>query len=77
MLVPSWRVAWPRRVLAALGYTGDVFEMHDPLAASFVTAHAAVDSPDALLPGFKTAWRDFVIERGGEHTRGMLVVDRR
>ncbi|KZV84551.1 nucleoside hydrolase [Exidia glandulosa HHB12029] len=69
-------LARPRRVLAALGYSGDVFEMHDPLAAYMVTMHAAQES-DVLLPGFRTTWRDFVIERAGEHTRGMFVVDKR
>ncbi|EJD43942.1 nucleoside hydrolase [Auricularia subglabra TFB-10046 SS5] len=67
-------LARPRRVLADLGYTGDVIEMHDPLAAYFVVKHAAADN---LLPGWKTVWRTFLTERTGEHTRGMLVVDRR
>ncbi|KAF9518893.1 hypothetical protein BS47DRAFT_1413108 [Hydnum rufescens UP504] len=87
-------LARPREVLASLGLTGDVFEMHDPVAAYFVIDHARSSSELglegtsggsnsderpcwALRPGWETTIRRFVIERKGEWTKGMCVVDRR
>jgi inosine-uridine nucleoside N-ribohydrolase len=52
----------------------DAMEMHDPLAIWY-----AIDNAD--LPtgsnGWETEQRDFKIERNGEITRGMCVIDRR
>lgn len=77
----------PRRILASLGLTEDTFAMHDPLAAYFVIDHARSDGASAesdeglprasLRPGWQTTTRKFVIERKGEWTKGMCVVDRR
>jgi hypothetical protein len=84
----------PREILASLGLTGDVLEMHDPVAAYFVIDHArssselglegtngGSDSDErpcrALRPGWETTIRRFVIERQGEWTKGMCVIDRR
>ncbi|KAF8321440.1 putative hydrolase [Cantharellus anzutake] len=65
-----------RRVLTAWGYTGDLFGMHDPLAAFFVIDHAEIRGLD-LKVGWATKKREFIIERTGELTKGMCVVDRR
>jgi len=65
-----------RHVLAAWGDTTDMFEMHDPLAAYFVIEHGDLDGMN-LKPGWTTAKRSFMIERTGEFTKGMCVVDRR
>ncbi|KAH7090866.1 nucleoside hydrolase [Auriculariales sp. MPI-PUGE-AT-0066] len=65
----------PRRVLKLLGYP-DVMEMHDPLAAYVVLAHVAVTGPQ-LLDGWVVERRTILVERVGEHTRGMFVTDRR
>ena len=65
----------PRKVLKLLGYP-DAFEMHDPLAAYFSLMHAGVGTGE-LLDGWITEKRSFMVERVGEHTKGMLVVDRR
>ena len=68
----------PRIILRAFGLMGDVFEMHDPLAAWFVIQHAEAGiAGTELRDGWETTRRDFVIERTGEWTKGMCVVDRR
>lgn len=74
-----------RVIMRNLGYTEDVFEMHDPLAAYYVIDNAAADH--ALLggalsesnekPRWKTLKRTFLMERTGEWTKGTCVVDRR
>lgn len=62
----------PRKVLTALGLP-DAFEMHDPLAAWYLIRTSAAD-PE---PGWGTVKRQFVVEKVGEYTKGMCVVDRR
>lgn len=63
-------------MLAVWGDTTDGFEMHDPLAAYFVIEHGSVDGRD-LNAEWVTKRRSFMIERTGEFTKGMCVVDRR
>ena len=54
----------------------DAMEMHDPLAVWYAVAHASL--PDGkLAEGWKVTPRDFKVERVGEFTRGMCIVDRR
>lgn len=54
----------------------DAMEMHDPLAVWYAVANAARPNGD-LAPGWAVVPREFTIERNGERTRGMCVVDRR
>ncbi|EJT98988.1 nucleoside hydrolase [Dacryopinax primogenitus] len=65
----------PRNVMRMLG-EDDAFQMHDPLAAWFVIQHADIQGT-ALVPGWKAHRRMFRLERIGELTKGMCVVDRR
>lgn len=69
----------PRLVLKSLGLHADVFEMHDPLAAWFVIRHASagIEGENGLKGDWETTKRRFVIERQGEWTKGMCIVDRR
>jgi len=53
-----------------------MFEMHDPLAAYFVIDHGDIDGM-GLKKGWAARKRLFKIERTGEFTKGMCVVDRR
>jgi len=62
----------PRIVLNQLGLP-DYFEMIDPLAAWY-TIRTSILDPEQ---GWGTVKRKFVVERTGEHTKGMCVVDRR
>ncbi|WWC63154.1 uncharacterized protein I303_105754 [Kwoniella dejecticola CBS 10117] len=57
----------------------DSMEMHDPVAVWFALAHASQkrNSPPLEEEGWVLKARDFKIERIGELTRGMCVVDRR
>ena len=59
----------PRLFYKKLGLPDD-FEMHDPLAA-WLVIHGREEK------GWKIKKRQFIIERRGEHTKGMCVVDRR
>lgn len=61
-----------RELQASFGLP-DAMEMHDPVAVWYAIAHAG-PSP---APGWSLRPRDFKIERTGEYTRGMCVVDRR
>lgn len=54
----------------------DAMEMHDPLAVWYAMAHAGLGVGE-LADGWGAQKRDFIVERKGEHTRGMCVVDRR
>lgn len=54
----------------------DAMEMHDPVAVWFAIAHAAA-KPGELEASWGIKERDFQVERTGEFTRGMCVVDRR
>lgn len=58
------------------GIMGDTFDMHDPLAAYYVidkaTPQVAQEAPRWIIRK-----RQFLIERTGEWTKGMCVVDRR
>ncbi|KAK4687522.1 hypothetical protein P7C73_g2605, partial [Tremellales sp. Uapishka_1] len=51
----------------------DAMEMHDPVAVWYAIENAGTEDH----AGWKTVKRDFAIERNGELTRGMCVVDRR
>lgn len=63
----------PRIVLRQLGLP-DHFEMHDPFAAWYTLR----TSGEGLCePGWGTVKRKFIIEKVGEYTKGMCVVDRR
>jgi hypothetical protein len=64
----------PRRVLKDLGYMEDTFEMHDPFAAWFVIIHS--EEADIKV-GWNLIRRKFMLERKGEWTKGLCVVDRR
>ncbi|KAG8886693.1 hypothetical protein FRB98_001097 [Tulasnella sp. 332] len=63
----------PRGVMKVLGLP-DEFEMHDPLAAWFVIRTCGDGTPE---PGWGVKKRKFVVEKTGEYTKGMCVVDRR
>jgi inosine-uridine nucleoside N-ribohydrolase len=67
----------PRQVLRALGYNADCFEMHDPLAAQLAICIAAQEPASIGTQIWKTRKRRFVIERKGEWTKGMCVIDNR
>lgn len=57
--------------------------MHDPVAVWYAISQAAAiaSTPSGSTPTLAAGWelkpRDFKIERVGEYTRGMCVVDRR
>lgn len=57
----------------------DAMEMHDPVAVWYAVENAALPSIGVAQPkdGFVLRQRDFQVERSGELTRGMCVVDRR
>ncbi|WVW85819.1 hypothetical protein I302_107857 [Kwoniella bestiolae CBS 10118] len=55
----------------------DSMEMHDPVAVWYALAHAMQKRNSPPLDGWKLTQRDFKIERIGELTRGMCVIDRR
>ncbi|WVQ74783.1 hypothetical protein IAR50_004389 [Cryptococcus sp. DSM 104548] len=55
----------------------DSMEMHDPVAVWFAIAHASQKRGSAPAVGWRLKPREFMIERNGELTRGMIVVDRR
>lgn len=62
----------------------DSMEMHDPVAVWYAVSQATAISSTTtkgeaptLAPGWELKPRDFKIERTGELTRGMCVVDRR
>lgn len=60
----------------------DAMEMHDPLAVWYALATSGCGQLDALLnengwQGWTAQRRVFRVERSGELTRGMCVVDRR
>ena len=68
----------------------DAMEMHDPVAAWYAIADASSPAlsslssasrsargPPRCPPGWSLQQRDFKVERHGELTRGMCVVDRR
>jgi len=63
----------PRKTLHDLGLP-DAMEMHDPLAAWYAICAALPSNPGL---GWLVYKKKFAIERTGEHTRGMCVVDRR
>lgn len=65
----------PRKVYATLGLA-DELHMHDPLAAWFTIQHAETDDLK-VDRGWSIVRRTFLIERKGEWTKGMCVVDRR
>lgn len=54
----------------------DSMEMHDPLIVWYALENAQRPTGD-LAPGWELTPREFTIERNGERTRGMCVVDRR
>ena len=54
----------------------DAMEMHDPVAVWYALAHAG-KAPLDMADEWELQDRDFKIERMGELTRGMCVVDRR
>ncbi|KAJ9107156.1 hypothetical protein QFC19_002816 [Naganishia cerealis] len=55
----------------------DEMEMHDPVAVWYAIENAQQDEAAAAERGWKTVPRVFAVERTGELTRGMCVVDRR
>lgn len=55
----------------------DAMEMHDPVAVWYALAHAGVPRGAGPVEGWALNGREFTIERTGEYTRGMCVVDRR
>lgn len=60
-----------RKIQASFGLS-DAMEMHDPLAVWYAIATSGGQADGWILES-----RDFAIERVGELTRGMCVVDRR
>jgi len=64
-----------------LSFGKDAMELHDPVAVWFVIENPlgkeSVGQSPALKPGWRATRRQFQVERTGEFTRGMLVVDRR
>jgi inosine-uridine nucleoside N-ribohydrolase len=54
----------------------DAMEMHDPVAVWYTIAHAGLRTGETAK-GWEVKGRDFKVERIGELTRGMCVVDRR
>ncbi|RSH81396.1 hypothetical protein EHS25_006928 [Saitozyma podzolica] len=55
----------------------DAMEMHDPVAVWFAIAHAGATKLSSSVDGWGLQKREFRVERVGEITRGMCVVDRR
>ncbi|KDQ17407.1 hypothetical protein BOTBODRAFT_144237 [Botryobasidium botryosum FD-172 SS1] len=68
-------LARPRRAHQILGHK-DEQRMHDPLTAWFAIQHAEGDHL-RVEDGWSVVRRVFMIEREGEWTKGMCVVDRR
>jgi len=68
-------LARPRRAHHILGHK-DELRMHDPLTAWFTIQHAKTDHL-RVEDGWGVMRRVFMIERKGEWTKGMCVVDRR
>ncbi|OBZ67190.1 Uridine nucleosidase 1 [Grifola frondosa] len=69
-----------REVMVEFGK--DAMELHDPVAVWCAIANPPVmDEAEGVLPTLQLGWtavkRTFEIERTGELTRGMLVIDRR
>lgn len=64
------------RMLQASFGLPDSMEMHDPVAVWYAVMHAVL-KPGELAEGWEVKKREFQIERIGELTRGMCVVDRR
>jgi len=64
-----------------LSYGKDVMELHDPVAVWFAIENPpgkeSTGQSPVLKHGWRTTRRQFQVERTGEFTRGMLVVDRR
>ena len=54
----------------------DAMEMHDPLAVWYAIAHASLPLGQSAK-GWQIKQREFKVERMGECTRGMCVIDRR
>jgi inosine-uridine nucleoside N-ribohydrolase len=54
----------------------DAMEMHDPVAVWYAIQHAHLPA-NQLAQGWKVKARQFKVERTGELTRGMCVIDRR
>ncbi|KAL7417909.1 Inosine/uridine-preferring nucleoside hydrolase domain-containing protein [Mrakia frigida] len=74
-ILSNFRTAFLKRVrtiYSDLGL-GDAMEMHDPMVVWYAICLAG--NPTA--PGFEVRRRMFEVERTGEWTRGMCVVDRR
>jgi inosine-uridine nucleoside N-ribohydrolase len=66
-----------RELMKAFGLS-DGMEMHDPLAIWYAVANPPRrDLEGDGVDGWKTQKRLFKVERMGEYTRGMCVVDRR
>ncbi|KAF8520477.1 Inosine/uridine-preferring nucleoside hydrolase domain-containing protein [Hysterangium stoloniferum] len=63
------------------GFGVDAIQLHDPMAMWCAICNPPSPESTSNVPnmgeGWKTRKRTFDIERFGEHTRGMLVVDRR
>lgn len=55
----------------------DAMEMHDPVAVWYAIAHAHLPRGEEAAPGWAVKGRKFKVERNGELTRGMCVIDRR
>ncbi|KAL7423465.1 hypothetical protein Q5752_001045 [Cryptotrichosporon argae] len=55
----------------------DAMEMHDPVAVWYAIALAGAAGPVPVPDGWRVQPRAFQVERTGEWTRGMCVVDRR
>lgn len=63
-----------RGIYESLGL-GDAMEMHDPMVVWYAIGLAGTDGNSSN--GFETTRRFFAVERVGELTRGLCVVDRR
>ena len=55
----------------------DAMEMHDPVAVWYAIAHAHLPRGQEAAEGWAVKPRKFKVERHGELTRGMCVIDRR
>jgi len=64
-----------------LSFGKDAMELHDPVAVWFAIENPPGKESASQVPVLKDGWgttrRQFQVERTGEFTRGMLVVDRR